>query len=75
MRLDRRMGAVGGTLHLALLNDGVNTTRGSGVAWLNASMTEKEFWVDAFDRALPLGPDRKEGVCQLPSAHAPAHGG
>ena len=53
-RLDRGMGALGGKLHLALLNHGVDTNRGSGIAWLNAAMTDKdvEFWVDAFDRAL-----------------------
>ena len=53
-RLDRGMGAVGGKLHLALLNHGVDTNRGSGIAWLNAAMTDKDvdFWVDAFDRAL-----------------------
>jgi glutamate-1-semialdehyde 2,1-aminomutase len=53
-RLDRGMGAVGGKLHLALLNGGVDTNRGSGIAWLNAAITDKDvdFWVDAFDRAL-----------------------
>ena len=53
-RLDRGMGAVGGKLHLARLNHGVDTNRGSGIAWLNAAMTDKDvdFWVDAFDRAL-----------------------
>jgi glutamate-1-semialdehyde 2,1-aminomutase len=53
-RLDRGMGAVGGKLHLALLNHGVDTNRGSGIAWLNAAMSDKDVdvWVDAFDRAL-----------------------
>ena len=53
-RLDRGMGAVGGKLHLALLNHGVDTNRGSGIAWLNAAMSDKDvdFWVEAFDRAL-----------------------
>jgi glutamate-1-semialdehyde 2,1-aminomutase len=53
-RLDRGMGALGGQLHLALLNHGVDTNRGSGIAWLNAAMTDAdvEHWVDAFDRAL-----------------------
>jgi glutamate-1-semialdehyde aminotransferase len=53
-RLDRGMGAIGGKLHLALLNHGVDTNRGSGIAWLNAAMSDKDvdFWVDAFDRAL-----------------------
>jgi glutamate-1-semialdehyde 2,1-aminomutase len=53
-RLDRGMGPLGAKLHLALLNHGVDTNRGSGIAWLNAAMTDKDvdFWVDAFDRAL-----------------------
>ena len=53
-RLDRGMGALGGKLHLAMLNHGVDTNRGSSLTWLNAAMTDKDidFWVDAFDRAL-----------------------
>ena len=61
-RLDRGMGALGGKLHLALLNGGVDTNRGSGLTWLNAAMTDKDvdFWVDAFDRA--LGRLREDGA-------------
>src|SRR5262245_30592928 len=53
-RLDRGMGAVGGKLHLALLNGGVDTNRGGGLTWLNAAMTDKDIdhWVGAFDRSL-----------------------
>jgi glutamate-1-semialdehyde 2,1-aminomutase len=53
-RLDRGMGALGGALHLAMLNHGVDTNRGSSIAWLNAAMTDRDVdtWVDAFDRAL-----------------------
>jgi glutamate-1-semialdehyde 2,1-aminomutase len=53
-RLDRGMGAMGGKLHLALLNGGVDTNRGSGLAWLNAAMTDKDIdhFVDAFDKSL-----------------------
>src|SRR5207245_81030 len=53
-RLDRGMGAMGGKLHLALLNGGVDTNRGGGLTWLNAAMTDKDIdhWVDAFDTSL-----------------------
>jgi glutamate-1-semialdehyde 2,1-aminomutase len=53
-RLDRGMGALGGALHLAMLNHGVDTNRGSSITWLNAAMTDRDVdaWVDAFDRAL-----------------------
>ncbi len=53
-RLDRGMGPAGAKLHLAMLNHGVDTNRGSAIAWLNAAMTDKDidFWVDGFDRAL-----------------------
>jgi glutamate-1-semialdehyde 2,1-aminomutase len=53
-RLDRGMGALGGKLHLALLTHGVDTNRGSGIAWLNAAITDKDvdFWVEAFDKSL-----------------------
>jgi glutamate-1-semialdehyde 2,1-aminomutase len=53
-RLDRGMGPTAAKLHLALLSHGVDTNRGSGIAWLNAAMTDRdvELFVDAFDRAL-----------------------
>ena len=53
-RLDRGMGPVGGKLHLAMLNYGVDFNRGSGITWLNGAMTDKDVdhWVDAFDRSL-----------------------
>jgi glutamate-1-semialdehyde 2,1-aminomutase len=53
-RLDRGMGAMGGKLHLALLNGGVDTNRGGGLTWLNAAMTDKDIdhWIDAFDTSL-----------------------
>ena len=48
------MGPVGGKLHLAMLNCGVDFNRGSGITWLNVAMTDKDVdqWVDAFDRSL-----------------------
>jgi glutamate-1-semialdehyde aminotransferase len=53
-RLDRGMGPLGGTLHLAMLLNGVDDNRGSANGWLNAAMTDAD--VDettaAFDRGL-----------------------
>jgi glutamate-1-semialdehyde 2,1-aminomutase len=65
-RLDRGMGAVGASLHLAMLTRGVDFNRGSGITWLNAAMTDKDidFWVDAFDSSLARL--REEGA--LPSS-------
>jgi glutamate-1-semialdehyde 2,1-aminomutase len=53
-RLDRGMGALSAPLHLAMLLEGVDYNRGSGIAWLNGAMTDADidFTVDAFDAAL-----------------------
>jgi glutamate-1-semialdehyde 2,1-aminomutase len=53
-RLDRGMGAVGNTLHLAMLLEGVDYNRGSAIGWLNAAMTDRDIdaMVGAFDRSL-----------------------
>jgi glutamate-1-semialdehyde 2,1-aminomutase len=59
-RLDRGMGPVGAQLHLAMLLNGVDYNRGSGIAWLNGAMTDADidFVVGAFDRSLErLGRD------------------
>jgi glutamate-1-semialdehyde aminotransferase len=52
--LDSGMGPVGGKLHPAMLNYGVDFNRGFGATWLNGAMTDKDVdqWVDAFDRSL-----------------------
>jgi glutamate-1-semialdehyde aminotransferase len=53
-RLERGMGALGGKLHLAMLNHGVDFNRGSGIGWLNGAMTDADVdqMIDAFDRSL-----------------------
>ena len=53
-RLDRGMGSLGTTLHLAMLLEGVDFNRGSAIGWLNAAMTDSDIdtMVGAFDRAL-----------------------
>jgi glutamate-1-semialdehyde 2,1-aminomutase len=59
-RLDRGMGPLGAQLHLAMLLQGVDYNRGSGIVLLNGGMTDADidFTVDAFDRALErLGKD------------------
>jgi glutamate-1-semialdehyde 2,1-aminomutase len=61
-RLDRGMGPLGGTLHLAMLLEGVDYNRGSANGWLNLAMTDADIdrMVAAFDRALDRL--RREGV-------------
>jgi glutamate-1-semialdehyde 2,1-aminomutase len=53
-RLDRGMGPVGGALHLAMLINGVDYSRGAGHGWMNGAMTDKDIdaIVGAFDRSL-----------------------
>jgi glutamate-1-semialdehyde 2,1-aminomutase len=53
-RLDRGMGPIGTTLHLAMLLEGVDYNRGSAIGWLNAAMTDTDidYMTDAFDRSL-----------------------
>ena len=53
-RLDRGMGPLGAKLHLAMLLNGVDYSRGSAIGWLNAAMTDADIdqMVDAFDRSL-----------------------
>jgi len=53
-RLDRGMGPVGGALHLAMLINGVDYSRGGGHGWMNGAMSEKDvdMVVDAFDRSI-----------------------
>jgi glutamate-1-semialdehyde 2,1-aminomutase len=53
-RLDRGMGPVGGPLHLAMLLNGVDYSRGTGTAWMNGALTDKDIdvMVDAFDRSI-----------------------
>ena len=54
-RLDRGMGAaLSGPLHLAMLVNGVDTSRGNSNGWMNGAMTDKDIdqIVDAFDRSL-----------------------
>ena len=53
-RLERGMGPLGATLHLAMLNQGVDFNRGTANGWLNGAMTDADVdrIVDAFDRSL-----------------------
>jgi glutamate-1-semialdehyde 2,1-aminomutase len=53
-RLDRGMGPVGGTLHLAMLLNGVDYSRGASHGWMNGAMSEKDvdLVIDAFDRSI-----------------------
>jgi glutamate-1-semialdehyde 2,1-aminomutase len=53
-RLERGMGAVGGKLHLAMLVNGVDFNRGSGIGWMNGAMTDEdvEEMIGAFDRSI-----------------------
>jgi len=53
-RLDRGMGPLGADLHLAMLLNGVDYSRGGAHGWLNAAMTDADVdqMVDAFDRSL-----------------------
>jgi hypothetical protein len=53
-RLDRGMGPVGGALHLAMLVNGVDYSRGAAHGWLNGAITDKDIdlIVDAFDRSI-----------------------
>jgi glutamate-1-semialdehyde 2,1-aminomutase len=52
--VDRGMGILGTKLHLAMLIGGVDYSRGLGVGWLNAAMTDADvdLMVAAFDRSL-----------------------
>ena len=61
-RLDRGMGAkLSGALHLAMLVNGVDFSRGNAHGWLNGALTDKDIdqMVDAFDRALVRLQDEK----------------
>ena len=53
-RLERGMGPIGAKLHLAMLLNGVDYNRGSGIGLLNGAMTEADVdqIVAAFDRSL-----------------------
>src|SRR5438132_1307107 len=53
-RLDRGMGPVGGTLHLAMLLNGVDYSRGASHGWMNGAMSEKDvdLVIEAFDRSI-----------------------
>src|SRR5256884_34712 len=53
-RLDRGMGPVGGTLHLAMLLNGVDYSRGASHGWMNGAMSEKDVdqVIEAFDRSI-----------------------
>ena len=53
-RLDRGMGALGGTLHLAMLINGVDYSRGASHGWMNGALTDKDvdLIVEAFDRSI-----------------------
>jgi glutamate-1-semialdehyde 2,1-aminomutase len=53
-RLDRGMGPVGGALHLAMLINGVDYSRGASHGWMNGAMTDRDvdLIVEAFDRSL-----------------------
>ncbi|HEV8617083.1 MAG TPA: aspartate aminotransferase family protein [Methylomirabilota bacterium] len=53
-RLERGMGPVGAKLHLAMLLNGVDYNRGSGIGLLNGAMTDTDGdqIVEAFDRSL-----------------------
>jgi glutamate-1-semialdehyde 2,1-aminomutase len=53
-RLERGMGPIGAKLHLAMLLNGVDYNRGSGIGLLNGAMTEADVdqIVEAFDRSL-----------------------
>ena len=61
-RLDRGMGPVGGTLHLAMLLNGVDYSRGASHGWMNGAMGDKDVdtVIEAFDRSLVrLGEDKR----------------
>jgi hypothetical protein len=53
-RLDRGMGPLGGALHLAMLLNGVDYSRGASHGWMNGALTDKDvdLIVDAFDRSI-----------------------
>jgi glutamate-1-semialdehyde 2,1-aminomutase len=53
-RLDRGMGPVGGVLHLAMLLNGVDYSRGASHGWMNGAMTDKDvdLMLEAFDRSI-----------------------
>jgi glutamate-1-semialdehyde 2,1-aminomutase len=53
-RLERGMGPLGAKLHLAMLLNGVDYNRGSGIGWLNGAMTDGDVdrIIEAFDRSL-----------------------
>jgi glutamate-1-semialdehyde aminotransferase len=60
-RLDRGMGPLGGALHLAMLLNGVDYSRGAQHGWLNGAMTDKDvdLMVDAFDSSIARLRDEK----------------
>jgi glutamate-1-semialdehyde 2,1-aminomutase len=54
-RLDRGMGAaLGGALHLAMLTNGVDYSRGNAHGWLNGALTDRDVdqIIDSFDRSI-----------------------
>jgi glutamate-1-semialdehyde 2,1-aminomutase len=53
-RLDRGMGPLGGVLHLAMLLNGVDYSRGASHGWMNGAMRDKDvdMVIDAFDRSI-----------------------
>jgi glutamate-1-semialdehyde 2,1-aminomutase len=53
-RLDRGMGPLSGPLHLAMLINGVDYSRGNAHGWMNGALTDKDVdqIVDAFDRSI-----------------------
>jgi hypothetical protein len=48
------MGALAGPLHLAMLLNGVDYSRGNAHGWMNGALTDKDIdlIVDAFDRSI-----------------------
>jgi len=53
-RLDRGMGLLGGALHLAMLVNGVDYSRGGAHGWMNGAMRDKDIdmIIEAFDRSI-----------------------
>ena len=48
------MGPVGGVLHLAMLLNGVDYSRGASHGWMNGAMSDKDIdlVIEAFDRSI-----------------------
>jgi glutamate-1-semialdehyde 2,1-aminomutase len=53
-RLDRGMGPISGPLHLAMLINGVDYSRGNAHGWLNGALTDQDVdqIIDAFERSI-----------------------